>query len=387
LKLSTRAIHSHQEPDALTGAVITPIYQTTTFAQEDAGVHKGWDYTRAGNPTQSVLEGVLAALENGKHGFYFASGLGALTTLCMTLFKAGDHILVEENVYGGTYRLLSKIIQKFGVDVEFVDMSQLDGIAGKIRENTRLVHIETPTNPLMKLVDIEAVVTIAKAKNVLVCVDNTFATPALQLGLELGADIVLHSTTKYLGGHSDVVGGALIVNDDALADSIRFHQMSVGATSDPFASWLTLRGMKTLALRMEAHSKNGLALAQYLEKHPQIEAVFYPGLLSHPQYELAKKQMSGFGGMISIKVKGGEDAARTFMKASKLFILAESLGGVESLVCLPSKMTHASVEKARRDELGITDNLVRLSVGIEDLEDLQADLEQALAAVKQLATV
>jgi cystathionine beta-lyase/cystathionine gamma-synthase len=382
VKFNTRAIHSHQEPDPVTGAVITPIYQTSTFAQEDAGVHKGYDYSRSGNPTRTVLEGVLADLEGGKHGFCFASGLGALITLCLGLFKPGDHLVVGDDVYGGTYRFLTKVYTKYGIEVDFIDMTDLASVKAAVKPHTKMIYMETPTNPLLKLVDIEGVVAIAKKHGIPTCVDNTFASPYLQQPFEFGVDIVLHSTTKYIGGHSDVVGGALILRDDTFKDAVKFHQNSLGATPDPFASWLTLRGVKTLGLRMEAHSKSALALAQFLEKHPAVQDVIYPGLPSHPQHDIARRQMkNGFGGMITLRVKGGEAEARRFLKSVKYFTLAESLGGVESLIEHPARMTHLSVEKAVRDALGITDNLIRLSVGIEDLDDLQADLENALQAM------
>lgn len=384
MKFSTKAIHVGQEPDPVTGAVITPIYQTTTFVQETPGVHKGYEYSRSDNPTRTVLQEVLAGLEGGKHAYTFSSGLGAMTTLCMALFEPGDHILVGDDVYGGTYRFLTKVFKKFGVEIDFIDMTDLDLVRDSVKDNTRMFFLETPTNPLLKLIDLEAVIGIAKERGVQSCVDNTFATPYLQLPLELGADIVLHSTTKYIGGHSDVVGGALVVNDAKLADTLKFHQNSLGATPDPFASWLTLRGTKTLGLRMQAHCNNALALAEYLESHPQVDSVIYPGLASHPQHELAKRQMpNGFGGMISMRVAGGADETAQFLKHLRLFALAESLGGIESLVEIPAIMTHASIDPEVRNALGITDNLVRLSCGIEDLEDLQADLDGALQAASK----
>jgi cystathionine beta-lyase/cystathionine gamma-synthase len=383
MEFQTRAIHVGQTPDPVTGAVITPIYQTTTFAQEDAGVHKGYDYSRSGNPTRTVLEQVLASLEGGQHGFCFASGLGALTTLTMALFQPGDHLVVGDDVYGGTFRFFTKVMQKFGLVIEFVDMTDLANVQAAIRPNTKMIYMETPTNPLLKLVDIAGVVAIAKQHNIPTCVDNTFATPYLQQPLEMGVDIVLHSTTKYIGGHSDVVGGALILKDDTFRDAIKFHQNSLGATPDPFAAWLTLRGVKTLGLRMKAHCQSALALAEFLVSHPAIENVIYPGLASHPQYALASRQMkNGYGGMIAVRVRGGEAQARQLMKSLHYFTLAESLGGVESLIEHPARMTHLSVDKAVREQLGITDNLIRLSVGIEDLADLRADLDQALKSLQ-----
>lgn len=385
MQFKTIAIHSHQKPDPVTGAVITPIYQTSTFAQEDAGVHKGWDYTRCGNPTVDTLAGVLADLEGGKHGYCFASGVGALVTLCNALFKPGDHLLIGDDVYGGTFRYTTKVLAKYGVEIEFIDMTDPQNVEKSIKPNTRLVYMESPTNPLLKLVDIEAIAKIAQKHSIPSCVDNTFASPYLQRPIEYGVDFILHSTTKYIGGHSDVIGGALILKDDTYNDAIRFHRNTIGANPDPFNSWLTLRGLKTLGLRMDAHCASALELAQYLEKHDAVEAVFYPGLPSHPQHALAKKQMSAGGGMISIRVKGGEAEARQLLKSVKVFTLAESLGGVESLIEHPALMTHLSVDPKVRQELGITDNLVRLSVGIEDVRDLKADLDQALAAISKTA--
>jgi cystathionine beta-lyase/cystathionine gamma-synthase len=387
LRFATLAIHSYQAPEPETGAVIVPIYQTSTFAQEDAGKHKGYDYSRSGNPTRTALEGCLAALEGGAHGLCFASGLGALTTLSMALFKPGDHILCGDDVYGGTYRFFDKVFRPYGIEIEFVDFTDPAEVRSHVKSNTKALYLETPTNPLLKLVDIRAMAEIAREKNLISILDNTFASPYGQKGFAMGIDIVLHSTTKYIGGHSDVVGGALILKDDTYVKPLRFHQNSLGATPDPFASWLTLRGVKTLALRMKAHEANAMALAEFMESHPGIETVIYPGLSSHPQHTLATKQMLNFGGMISVRVRGGLDEARTFMKSLKLFTLAESLGGVESLVEHPALMTHASVEPAIRQTLGITDNLVRLSVGIEDVYDLQRDLAQALEKTATLAKI
>jgi cystathionine beta-lyase/cystathionine gamma-synthase len=386
-QFSTLAIHSHQAPDKETGAVIVPIYQTSTFEQEDAGKHKGYDYSRSGNPTRTALEGCLADLEGGAHGYCFASGLGALTTLSLALFRPGDHILCGDDVYGGTYRFFDKVFRPFGVDVEFLDFTNPEDVRAHVKPNTKALYLETPTNPLLKLVDIEAMVAIAREKGIITILDNTFATSYCQRGFEKGVDIILHSTTKYIGGHSDVVGGALILKDDTYRDTLKFYQNSIGATPDPYASWLTLRGVKTLAARMKQHELNAMTLAQFMEAHPGVEDVIYPGLPSYPQHALAKKQMQGFGGMISVRIKGGTQEARTFMKSLKLFTLAESLGGVESLVELPAVMTHASIEAHLRQALGITDNLVRLSVGIEDTEDLKQDVAQALEKVAALAKV
>jgi cystathionine gamma-lyase len=388
MAFKTKAIHSHQQPDPITGAVINPIYQTTTYVQEDAGIHKGWDYSRCGNPTVDTLASVLADLEGGQHGYCFSSGVGALMTLCTALLNPGDHVLLGDDVYGGTYRYTTKVLSRFGVEPEFVDMTDLALLKKAIRPNTRLVYMETPSNPMLKLLDISAIQQIATDSGALTCVDNTFASPYLQNPIEYGVDVVLHSTTKYIGGHSDVIGGALILKDGSLNEAIRFHRNTLGATPDPFNSWLTLRGLKTLGVRMDAHCANALALAHHLEEHPGVERVFYPGLPSHDQYELAKKQMRAGGGMISVRVKGGETAARALLKNVKVFTLAESLGGVESLIEHPAIMTHASVEPAMRAKFGITDNLLRLSVGIEDLDDLKADLDMALDyAARHASTV
>jgi len=378
MEFQTMAIHNRQKPDPVTGAVITPIYQTTTFAQEDAGQHKGWDYSRCGNPTVDTLAGVLADLEGAQFGFCFASGVGALVTLCNALLKPGDQLLINEDVYGGTFRYTTKVLARYGVDICFVDMTDPQNVEKGITAKTKLIYIESPTNPLLRLVDIKAITDIARKHKIPSCVDNTFASPYLQSPIVLGTDIVLHSTTKYIGGHSDVVGGALLLKDATFEADIRFHRNTIGATPDPMNSWLTLRGLKTLALRMETHCANALALAQFLESHPTVESVIYPGLKSHPQAALAKQQMKHPGGMISFRVKGGESEARAVLKSTHIFTLAESLGGVESLIEHPATMTHASVEPQVRAELGITDNLIRLSVGIEALSDLQTDLDQAL---------
>ncbi|MEM0952287.1 MAG: PLP-dependent aspartate aminotransferase family protein [Cyanobacteria bacterium P01_H01_bin.74] len=381
MHINTKLIHSHQHPDPQTGAVINPIYQTTTFAQEDAACHKGWDYSRCGNPTVDVLAGVLADIEGGAYGYCFSSGIGALVTLCNATLNPGDHVLLGDDVYGGTFRYITKVLSRFGVDPEFIDMTDSSTVEGKIKPNTRLIYMETPSNPLLKLVDIQAIQAIAAKQNILTCVDNTFASPCLQNPITYGVDIVLHSTTKYIGGHSDVVGGALVLKDDRINDAIRFHRNTLGATPDPMNSWLTLRGLKTLGVRMNTHSSNALALATCLAEHPKVETVFYPGLPSHPQYALFKQQMQAGGGMISFRVKGAEAEARTVMKAMQVFTLAESLGGVESLVEHPALMTHASVDTDVKTKLGITDNLIRLSVGIEALDDLKADLAQALEKI------
>lgn len=377
-KLKTKAIHTGQEPDPATGAVITPIYQTTTFAQDAPGVHKGYEYSRSGNPTRKVLDEVIADMENGAYAFTFASGSAALSTLCLALLKPGDHVIVGDDVYGGTYRFLDKVLTKFNVTMDFIDMSDLSHVESVIKDETKMLFLESPTNPMLKMTDLEAVIGLANKHNITTAVDNTFATPYLQQPLSFGADIVMHSTTKYIGGHSDVVGGALVLRDETYKDVIAFHQNSIGATPDPFATWLTLRGLKTLGVRMDAHCRNAQELAEFLEAHPNVEDVIYPGLTSHPQHDLAKKQMNAFGGMISLRIRGGLEETNAFFKKLKYFTLAESLGGIESLIEIPAVMTHASIEPEIRAELGITDNLVRISVGIEDVEDLKADLAHAL---------
>lgn len=380
MKFSTTAIHRSQAPEKEYGSVIVPIYQTTTYAQTAPGeMIEGplgaYDYSRSGNPTKTVLEDVLAGLEGGAHGFVFASGMGALTTLTMALLGAGDHVILGDDVYGGTFRLFDKTLKRFGVSVSYVDMTKPENVAAAITDDTVMVYYETPTNPMLKLADIQAISDIAQAHDIISVVDNTFASPYLQQPLALGADIVLHSTTKYIGGHSDITGGALITNKGVYADKIGFHQNSLGATADPLISWLTLRSVKTLAVRMDRHVKNAQAIAAFLDSHNRVEEVIYPGLPSHKQYDLARNQMSAPGGMISLRVKG--DTGR-FLDKLQYFTLAESLGGVESLVEVPAVMTHASLNEEDRQKLGITDNLVRLSVGIEDMEDLMADLDEAL---------
>lgn len=376
----TRAIHAGQEPDAATGAVITPIYQTSTYAQSAVGEHRGFDYSRTDNPTRTALQECLASLEMGRFGLTFASGMGAITTLLL-YFKQGDHIVVADDVYGGTYRLFQRVFTQFGLDFTFVDMTDLEQTRAALRTNTRLLWIETPTNPLLKVVDIVAISALAHEKHILVGVDNTFATPYLQRPLELGADLVMHSTTKYLGGHSDVIGGAIVTSDAPLYDRLKFLQNAAGAVPSPFDCWLVLRGIKTLALRMERHSENAMRIAKWLEGQPLVKQVIYPGLASHPQHELAKRQMVAaggspmFGGMISFIALGGKAAAEKIAAATKLFVLAESLGGVESLIEVPAGMTHMSVANS---PLEVDEGLVRLSVGVEHVYDLLADLDQAL---------
>jgi len=377
--IDTLAIHAGQEPEPVTGAVMPPIFLSTTFAQDGPGKHKGFEYSRTDNPTRRVLERCIAALEGGKHGIAFASGCAAATTLFHTLGPR-DHIVACDDVYGGTFRILDKVMRPMGIEVTWVDLSSLAGLDSAIRPETRLLFIETPTNPMLKLVDIGAACEIAHRHGVRVVVDNTFATPCLQRPLALGADVVLHSMTKYINGHSDVVGGLLVTDDDALAERLRFLQNSIGAVPSPFDCFLVLRGVKTLPVRMERHCASAGRLATWLEGRPEVEAVIYPGLASHPQGALASRQMSSFGGMITFVVRGGLPAARRLLSSVRLFVCAESLGGVESLIEHPALMTHGSVPPEVREQLGISDGLIRISVGLEALSDLQADLEQALEA-------
>ena len=378
--LGTLAIHAGQSPDPSTGAVMTPIYATSTYAQSSPGVHQGFEYSRTHNPTRFAYERCVAGLEGGSRGFAFASGLAATSTL-LELLDSGDHVIAMDDLYGGSYRLFQRVRKRSaGLDFSFVDLTDPSAFEAAIKPNTRLVWIETPTNPLLKIVDIAAISAIARKRGILVAVDNTFASPILQRPLEHGADLVMHSATKYLNGHSDMVGGMLLVGDNAeLAEQLAFLQNSIGAVQGPFDSFLALRGLKTLHLRMKAHCENAQALAEFLEMHPAIEKVIYPGLKSHPHHEMARRQMDGFGGMLSICLKGGFEAAKRFCERTELFTLAESLGGVESLVNHPAVMTHASVPVERRAALGIGDNLVRLSVGVEDMNDLQRDLNVALS--------
>ena len=380
LKIGTVAIHGGQEIDPSTGAVMPPIYATSTYAQKSPGEHQGFEYSRTHNPTRFAYERCVAALEGGTRGFAFGSGMAATSTI-LELLDAGSHVIATDDLYGGTYRLMERVRRRTAnLDISWVDLSDEEAFKAAIRPETKMVWIETPTNPLLKLVDIRKISRIARKHGLIVVVDNTFCSPINQLPFALGADIVMHSATKYLNGHSDMVGGMAIVGDNAeLAEQMAFLQNSIGAVQGPFDSFLALRGLKTLALRMRAHNENGVALAKWLERQPGIEDVIYPGLKSHPQYALASKQMSGAGGMISVRVKGGLKGATRFMERMELFTIAESLGGVESLVNHPAIMTHASIPPARRKELGITDNLVRLSVGIEDVVDLKYDLTHALA--------
>lgn len=376
---ATRAIHAGQQPDPLTGAVMTPIYATSTYAQESPGVHKGFEYSRTHNPTRFAYEACIADLENGKRGFAFASGMAATATI-LELLDSGSHIIAMNDVYGGTYRLFENVRKRSaGLEFSFVDLSNIQNLNDAIRPETRMIWVESPTNPLLKLVDLNAVAEIGKRKGLLTVADNTFASPFIQRPLEMGFDIVVHSATKYIGGHSDMVGGVAIVGDNKeLIERMAYLQNAIGAVAGPFDSFLALRSLKTLPLRMQRHSENAMKIAIWLESHPQIESVYYPGLESHPQHELAKRQMAYFGGMITAIVKGGLDASRRFLERCKIFTLAESLGGVESLIEHPAIMTHASVPAETRAALGFVDGLVRLSVGVEDSEDLINDLNQAL---------
>ena len=380
MKFNTKVIHGNQHHEEVTGAVMPPVFQTSTYAQASPGKPVGdYEYSRAANPTRQALEDALASIENGARGLAFASGLAA-TDCLLRLFKAGDEIIAMDDLYGGTYRLFTRLYKDSGIKFHFVDMNDLEKFQSLINENTKLVWVETPTNPLMKVADIAEIAKITKQDNLLFAVDNTFATPYLQKPLDLGADIVMHSATKYLGGHSDVIAGALVIKDKTLGDELHFKQFATGGTLGPMDSFLVLRGIKTLHLRVQRHCENGEKVANFLANHPDVATVYYPGLPDHPFHEIAKKQMSGFGGMVSFTFKSGkQEDAISFLEKVKVFTLAESLGGVERLANHPTTMTHASIPEDKRLEVGITDDLVRLSVGIEDAEDLIADLEQALA--------
>lgn len=378
LGLGTRAIHAGQQPDPSTGAIMTPIYATSTYVQESPGKHKGYEYSRTQNPTRNAYEACVASLEGGSAGFAFASGLAAASTT-LELLDSGDHVIAMDDLYGGTYRLFERVRQRSaGLEFSYVDLNDLDAVRAAMRPSTRMIWAETPTNPMLKVVDLAKLGAFARKHGLLLVVDNTFCSPMVQRPLEYGADLVLHSATKYLNGHSDIVGGIVVAGSDALAEQMAFLQNSIGAVAGPFDSFLALRGLKTLHLRMRAHNESALELARWLERDSRIEAVIYPGLKSHPQHALAKRQMNGFGGIISVRVKGGKTKARRMLERCELFALAESLGGVESLIELPAVMTHASIPPAQRKRLGITDNLVRLSVGTEDLADLRHELDAAL---------
>lgn len=378
LGFATRAIHAGQHPDPTTGAIMTPVYLTSTYVQDGPGVHKGFEYSRTRNPTRDALEGCLASLEGAKHGLAFASGLAA-TDCLMHLLNAGDHVVHADDVYGGTFRIFDKVFRRAGLSYTPCDMSDAGNVQKAMRKETKVVWVESPTNPTLKIADLAAVGKVAKAHGALMVVDNTFLTPYFQRPLEHGADVVVHSTTKYLNGHSDVVGGAVLLNDDALHERIRFLQNAVGGVPGPLDCFLVLRGLKTLHVRMERHAQNAERIAHFLAKHPKVERVTWPGLPSHPQHELAKRQMKGFGGMLTFVLKGGLPAAKAFLETVRLFACAESLGGVESLIEHPALMTHASVPAATRKALGFDDGFIRVSCGIEAAEDLIADLERALA--------
>ena len=380
MRFSTRAIHAGQAADPATGATIVPIYQTSTFTQRAPGDHLGYEYSRSGNPTRAALETCLASLEGGAHGLAFASGLAAETAV-LSLLRPGDHVVAAEDLYGGSIRLLRAVFAPLGIDTTFVDSTSLDAVRAALRPTTRMVWVESPSNPLLSITDIQATARIAHDAGAILVVDNTFATPALQQPIALGADIVVHSTTKYAGGHSDVVGGAVVLDDTEVRDAVAFYQNAAGGVPGPFDAWLVLRGLKTLAVRMRTHCENASAIAERLCRAPGIERVYYPGLADHPGHDLAARQMSAFGGMVSVRLAGGRDAAHTFLRSLELFSLAESLGGVESLASCPAEMTHASVLAEERERRGISAGLVRLSVGIEDLDDLLGDVDQALQAI------
>ncbi|WP_435261330.1 cystathionine gamma-synthase [Tenacibaculum sp. nBUS_03] len=380
MKFNTKAIHGGQKYEETTGAVMTPVFQTSTYAQSSPGVNKGYVYSRAANPTRTALENAFASIENGTRGFAFSSGLSAIDCV-LRLLKPGDEVIAGNDLYGGTYRMFTRLFHKYGLNFKFVDLGEISNVTNAVSDSTKLIWIETPTNPLMKIVDILGVTNAIKNKDttILIAVDNTFATPYLQRPLDLGVDIVMHSATKYLGGHSDLVMGALMVKDEELAEELHFIQFAAGAIASPMDSFLALRGIKTLHLRMQRHCENGLAIANFLKEHKQVSDVYYPGLESHPNHEIAKKQMDDYGGMVSFRLKDeSKKATFKFLESTKLFTLAESLGGVESLVNHPSTMTHASIPEEERVKIGITDSLVRLSVGVEDIDDLLDDLAQAL---------
>ncbi|WP_201365404.1 cystathionine gamma-synthase [Dictyobacter formicarum] len=377
MKFSTKAIHAGQEPDPSTGAIMTPIFQTSTYAQHGLGGHKGYEYSRSGNPTRTALEDCIAALENSEYGLAFASGLAAEQAI-LSLLKTGDHMVSCDDLYGGTYRIFERILSRYQIETSYVSAASTADYEKAIRPNTKLIWLETPTNPLLRLVDIEAIAKIAHRHNTLVVVDNTFSSPYFQQPLDLGADIVLHSTTKYINGHSDVVGGAAVFKDKEVYETVKFYQNAAGGVPGPFDSWLTLRGIKTLAVRMRQHEENAYAVARFLSEHPRVEKVYYPGLPSHPDHELAKRQMKGFGGMVSFQFTGTLKDVDQVVRRLEVITFAESLGGVESLICHPASMTHGSIPREIRESRGLTDTLLRLSVGIEDAEDIIRDLEQAL---------
>ncbi|HKH77584.1 MAG TPA: cystathionine gamma-synthase [Rubrobacteraceae bacterium] len=377
---ATRAIHAGQNPDPATGATIVPIYQTSTYTQQAPGQHKGYEYSRTANPTRTALEECVASLEGARYGLAFASGLAA-TTATLSILSPGDHVVAGDDLYGGTYRLFDKVLpRQAGLDFTYADTTDPASVEKALRPGTKLLWLETPTNPMLTLSDVAALSEMAHERDAVVAVDNTFASPYFQNPLTLGADIVVHSTTKYMGGHSDVIGGAVATSDEVYHERIKFYQNAAGAVPGPFDSWIVLRGLKTLAVRMRQHEENALAVARFLQDHPEVETVNYPGLSSHPQHDLAKRQMSGFSGMVSFTLKGGAEAAYAAVQKTELFHFAESLGGVESLITHPATMTHAAIPKEQREARGVTDGLMRLSVGIEDKDDLIADLDQAISA-------
>jgi cystathionine beta-lyase/cystathionine gamma-synthase len=380
MKFDTKVVHAGITPDPTTGAIVPPVYQTATYVLPEVGRNLGYDYTRASNPTRAVLEANVAALEDGKHAVSYASGLSAVDA-CLRLLSSGDHVVSSDDVYGGVSRLCNQILTRFGLTFTYVDSSRVENIEKAIRPNTKLIWLETPTNPLLKVTDLEAAAAIAKKRGILIGVDSTFATPALLRPLQWGIDLVVHSTTKYLSGHNQLIGGIVVTNRDDLFEQLKFMQKSVGAVSSPFDCWLTLLGIKTLSLRMERHSSNAMVVAGFLEKHKKVARVSYPGLESHPQHDIAKRQMSAYSGMISLELKGGIPAGRDLMNNVELCALAESLGAVETMITHPATMTHAGVPKAEREARGLTDGLVRISVGIEDVGDIIADLDQALARI------
>lgn len=386
MKFQTKTIHIGQEPDSSTGAIITPIFQSSIFSFEDIGVNKGYEYSREGNPTRQALEECLASLEKAEHCLTFSSGVNAASAI-LSLLRPGDNIIATEDLYGGTYRLFEEIYSRQNITVTYVNGNNPDNFAQAMNKNTKLIWLETPTNPLLKLIDIQAVSKVCQSYGTLLCVDNTFATPYFQNPLLLGADIILHSTTKYINGHSDVIGGAVITNNPEIYEQIKHYQYVVGGIASPFDCWLTLRGVKTLALRMEKHESNAMQVAQFLKENNQVEAVYFPGLEDNSQYNLAKKQMTGFGGMVSFKIKGGQEEVSEFFKNLKLFHLALSLGGVESLACYPTLMTHGTIPKEKKQKFGVTDNLIRLSIGIEHINDILEDLDSSLLKVKKLIII
>ncbi len=380
MEFATRAIHAGQDADPTTGATITPIYQTSTYTQQGLGENKGFEYSRTGNPTRAALETCLASLENARHGLAFGSGMAA-TSAVLSLLRPGDHVIAGDDLYGGTYRIFERVLRPMGVTFDYVPARDVAAYAAAVKSETKMIWAETPTNPLLSLVDIAALAAVARARGITLVVDNTFATPYLQRPLDLGAHIVVHSTTKYLNGHSDVVGGAVLTSDDQLYSDIKFYQNAAGGVPSPFDSWLVLRGAKTLSVRMRQHCENAMRVAEFLAGHPLVRRVYYPGLPSHPDHELARRQMRDFGGMVSFEFEGSRADVDTFVRHLRIFALAESLGGVESLCCHPASMTHGSIPAAERERRGVTETLLRLSVGIEDVSDLIADLDQALASV------